>query len=55
MLDFHHPQFVAAASVARLEVEPSAHGHDIVRIPIAAAAVYVGDLPSRVVGRFVCP
>ena len=39
------PQFVAAAAVGRLEVEPSAHDHDLVRIPAAAAAVDVGRLP----------
>ena len=45
MLDFHHVQFEAAAAVVRLEVEPSAHYHDVVRIPVAAAAPGVGRLP----------
>ena len=45
MLDFHHVQFEAAAAVGRLEVEPGAHDHDVVRLPAAAAAVDVGDLP----------
>ncbi len=36
MLDFHHVQFVAAAAVGRLEVEPSAHDRDVVRQPAAA-------------------
>ena len=55
MLDFHHVQFVAAAAVGRLEVEPSAHYHDVVRRPAAAAAVDVGDLPGRGVGSLVRP
>ncbi len=54
MLDFHHVQFVAAAAVVRLEVEPSAHYHDVVRFPVAAA-VDVGYLPCRVVGSLVRP
>ncbi len=46
MLDFHHVQFVAAAAVGRLEVEPGAHDRDVVRIPAAAAAAPdVGHLP----------
>ena len=44
MLDFHHVQFVAAAAVSRLEVEPGAHDCDAVRLAVAAA-VDVGDLP----------
>ena len=55
MLDFHHVQFEAAAAVGRLEVEPGAHDRDVVRIPAAAAAPDVGDLPGRGVGSLVRP
>ena len=44
VLNLHHVQFAAAAVAFRLEVEPGAHDHDVVRIP-AAAAVDLGDFP----------
>ena len=49
------PQFVTAASVPRPKVEPGAHDHDVVRLPVAAAAPDVGDLPGRGVGSLVRP
>ena len=47
-------QFEAAASVVRLEVEPSAHDHDVVRIPAAAAAPDVGDASDYEVTTVGC-
>jgi len=55
VLDFHHVQFVAAAAVGRLEVEPGSHDRHAVRTPVAAAAPDVGYLPGRSVGSLVRP
>ena len=54
MLDFHHVQFVAAAAVVRLEVEPGAHDRDVVRRPVAAAAPDVGDASDYEVTTVGC-
>ena len=58
MFDLHSPQFVAAAAVVRIEVEPGAHHRDAciqAGTAAAAAAVDVRHLPGRGVGRLVRP